>query len=318
MITTMKRGNSLSELYLDWLQAAKENLEVAKLLHEYENYRFAVFHLQQAGEITSKAILMRVNLLVISEENELVKDIRKDLKLPALSSIKWGHAWHFKLLDVMDGFVDKSDKLTEYILQNNIQENSVTPYLADFRDNVPDYKEKIKTARTTKSDSNPSIDELNTTIEFCHKRLNVTFKVARNLEDKLANFKMPDKKRLIRKTENALEIKVDERTSQAIDKVLALDIVDYAQQTTIFSQTLIILAIVNSYLLPHESQTRYPLGQIGFPYNSDMPLVQRIRDFRDIIRRGIWVGLGQNGVYRYNTDVLTTIPHNRFNETLSF
>jgi hypothetical protein len=293
----------LSETYLDWLRAAEENLDVVKLLFEHKKYRFAIFNLQQAGEITSKAILMRVNLLVTSEENELVEEIRKDMHLPAMSPVDWGHDWHFKLLDIMDGFIDKFENLLEFILLNRIQEKSVTSDFLEFRDNAPDYKERIKTARTTKLDRNPSMDELNAAILFCHTLLNATSKAARNLENKLAKFKMPDKKRFIRLTEKALGVKVDERTSENVDKVLALDVVDYAQQMTFFSQTLIVLALVNSYLLPHESRSRYPFGQIGFVYNPAMPLARRIRDLMDLIRRSIWVGKDQHGVYRYNIDV---------------
>jgi HEPN domain-containing protein len=54
-------GNSLSENYMDWLKGAEEALQVVDILFEHEKYRFAIFNLQQAAEITSKAILMRVS-----------------------------------------------------------------------------------------------------------------------------------------------------------------------------------------------------------------------------------------------------------------
>ena len=294
---------ALSEHYLSWLSVAEENLEVVRLLFDNQKYRFAVFNLQQAGEITSKAILMRVCLLTTSEENELVRKIRKDLDLPAMSAIKWGHDWHFKLLDVMDGFIDKLDELSKFVLSNKIQEKEVTNSINEFRENKTEYKEKIKAARITRLDLNPSIDELNATILFCHQRLYAASRASRSLECKTANFKVPERRRFIRQTEKAIGAKVNEEASKALDKVLAIDVVDYAQVMTAFSQTLMVLAVVNSYLLPHESRSRYPFWQKSYIYNAAMPLVQRIPEFCSIVRYGILVGQNKHDVYRYNTDV---------------
>jgi len=288
----------LSETYIDWLNAAEENLDAAKILFQYGKYRLAIFNLQQAGEIISKAIMMRVNLLITSEENELVKEIRKNMNIPAKSAVGYGHNWQYKLLDVADGFIDNLGDLSGYLISSRIPERRITDDLSEFQNNIPDYKKRIKVARTIKADFNPKIEELNEAILFCHKRLDISFKVARKFKDKSIKNKMPDKKHFIKNTEKALEIRMDKDSLNIVDKVFSINIDEYAQRLTVFSQTLIILAIVNSYLLPHEQRSRYPQGQPSFPYNCQMPLVRRIDEFRGILNRCLMIGRGQQGLYR--------------------
>lgn len=294
----------MSEVYLDWLKGAEENLEVVNILFKNEKYRFAIFNLQQAAEITSKALLMRVSLLVTSEENQLVKEIREDLHIPAKSAIGYGHDWHHKLMDVMDEFIVKVDKLSEFIVSNNLVERKVISDILEFRDNVPDYKQRIKTAKGVKASLNPSIDELNEVILFCHGRLDLSSKAAQKVKSKMDQFKMPNKKRLVKQTEKAFATKLDSKTLNVVDKLFTLKVSDYTQRIVVFSQTLIILAIINSYLLPHEQKSRYPFGQVDFKYDPYMPLVRRTKDFSGIIRRCIWIGQGRQGPYRENSNLL--------------
>jgi HEPN domain-containing protein len=293
----------MSDNYLDWLHYAEENIDVVKLLFDNKKYRFAVFNLQQAGEITSKALLMKTSLLTTVEENEIVKDIRKNFDLPAMSAIDWGHDWHRKLVKVTDKFIDKLDELSEFILINRIQERKATANIIEFRASKPDYKEKIEKAKTTKLELNPSSNELNAVLFYCHQRLYIASKVARTLQPKLAKLEKPKKERLIKQTEKALGIEINQETSKAIDKVLAINTLEYAQNMTIFSQTLTILAIVNSYLLPHESRSRYPFGQTILEYSDNTPLVRQIPEFSRIIKLAMRIGENKHDVYRYNKDI---------------
>lgn len=254
----------MSENYLDWLKGAEETLGVVDLLFENEKYRFAIFNLQQAAEIASKAILMRVSLLSSVEENTLVKEIREDMHISAKSAISYGHDWHYKLLDVMDGFIGKVDKLSEIVLSNNLVEKRTIPDVLEFRDNVPEYKERIKVARKVKANLNPPIEELNEVILFCLERLELSYKAIKKVKTKMEKFRTPDKRRLIKKAAKIYATKLDNDGLTFIDNLLAINFSDYAQRIIVFSQTLVILAIVNAYLLPHESISRYPFGTNGY------------------------------------------------------
>jgi hypothetical protein len=74
---------------------------------------------------------------------------------------------------------------------------------------------------------------------------------------------------------------------KVVDKLFALNVNDYTQKMILFSQTLIILAILNAYLLPHESISRYPFGQTDIAYNPYTSIVRKTRDFR-------WKNLNRN------------------------
>lgn len=294
----------MTELYLDWLKGAEETLGVVDLLFKHEKYRFAIFHLQQAAEITSKAVLMRISLLKTVEENALAKEIREDMHLSAKSAKYYSHDWHYKLLDVMDGFIGKFDKLSEFIISNKLADKKTAPQILEFRDSVPDYKLRIKNAHKLQANVNPSIDELNEVILFCLGKLELTSKAVEKVKTKMDKFKMPDKKRLVREAEKAYGTKLDSDGRKVVDRLWVLNFSDYAQRMVVFSQTLIILAIVNSYLLPHESISRYPFGQTDITYNPYTPIVRKTKDFSVVTQLCIWRGQGKQGFYHKNDNLL--------------
>jgi hypothetical protein len=223
----------------------------------------------------------------------------------------YSHDWHFKLLDIMDGFICKIDNLSEFIISNNLADKKTTPKILEFRDDVPDYKERIKNAKKVKANLNPSVDELNEVILFCLERLELTSKVVEKTKSKMDKFKMPNKKNFIKQTEKAFSTKLDSDASKVVDKLFALKISDYTQRMILFSQTLILLAIVNSYLLPHESISRYPFGQMDITYNAYIPIVRKTKDFSVIIQLCIWRGQGRQGLYRENNNLLEFIDSGR-------
>jgi hypothetical protein len=292
----------LSEQYLDWLKGAEETLEVVNLLFKHGKYRFAIFHLQQAAEITSKAMLMRADLLLTSEENDFIKEMRENFHLPQMSAKDYSHDWHIRLIKIIDGFVDKMDALSKDVISANIFEQRITTEFVRFSGDVPDYKERITNARSFKLDLNPSIQELNDTILFCHSRIDLSFKAYRDFNPK--KFKMPNKKRFIKKVETGIGQKIDDPTLKLIDNLWTIELKDFRRRMIVFSQTLMILAIVNSYLLPHEQRSRYPFAESGLTYHSGMPLVLRIKDFCEIIRRCIWICQGKQG---FNSNYINTI-----------
>ena len=282
----------MPENYLDWLKGAEEELEVVDLLFKNGKYRFAIFNLQQAGEITSKALLMRTNLLLSFEDNELIKELRKDFSVPLMSAKDYRHDWHFKLLKIIDGFINNLDQRSEEIISSKIFEERITSNFSEFRSNVPDYKSRIKNARTLKLGDNPQVQELNDTILICHRLLDLSFKKARTFKSK---FKMPSKTKFRNKIENKFSAKLDEKALKIVDRLWAININDFFRQIIILSQTLVVLAVVNSYLLPHEQKSRYPFGE-EVHYDSSMPLVIRINDFKELIRSCIFVGEGSQGL----------------------
>lgn len=281
------------ENYLDWLKGAEENLEVVDILFKHQKYRFAIFNLQQAGEITSKALLMKANLLLSFEESALVRDLRKDFCIPTMSAKDYRHDWHFKLIKIIDGFINSLDRRSEEIISSKIFEERIISNFSEFRDNVPDYRARIEAAKALRLDVNPQIQELNDTILICHHLLNQAFKSSRTFKSK---FRMPSKTKLISKIESRLNVKLDESTLNVVDRLWAININDFSRRIIVLSQTLVVLAVVNSYLLPHEQKSRYPFGAVGVPYDSSMPLVTRINDFGDVVRSCIFVGQGRQGL----------------------
>ena len=283
----------MSEIYLDWLKGAEETLEVVDILFRHSKYRFCIFNLQQAAEITSKALLMRVDLLLTLEENDSIKELREDFHIPQMTAKDYSHDWHRKLINIMEGFIDNMDVFSKELISANLFEKRITSDFVQFQADLPDYKEKIKNAKEFKLDLNPPIQELNDVILFCHQRLDLSFKQYREYKNK--KFKMPNKRRFVNKIETDLETKIDENTMRLIDRLWAVEIKDIRRRMAVFSPTLIVLALVNSYLLPHEQRSRYPFANLGFNYGAEMPLVTRIKDFNSIIRRCIWICQGKQG-----------------------
>jgi len=272
------------EYYKDWFKFADDDLVAAKVLLGNKKYRQGVFQLQQSCEKISKGLLMRMGFLRISEEDEKVKEIRKSIGLPSSTPKGYTHAWHLRMLEVLDGFTDEFDAIANVLLEIKLSERKTVQAISDFKGNVPDYKERIKVAKRLKANPNPSLQEFDAMLEDCNRLLDGSAKAEQQVLRAARKIRLPKKKLLLRKLEKRLGVKIDEDEMKKIDKLYRNPVV-YAENIMVFSITLIVLAVLNTYLLPHEQLSRYPDTQIDFVYDESLAIIMRSNEVANLLRR---------------------------------
>lgn len=82
---------------------------------------------------------------------------------------------------------------------------------------------------------------------------------------------------LIANIENSFGIK--------IDKIYEMKPEDVLKSRIILSGTLIVLAVLNLYLVPHQEKSRYPEGIMKFGYGKELPLMEKFNDIVLLLKR---------------------------------
>lgn len=157
-----------------WFNIATEDLEVAQILFESKKYRYAVFHLQQAGEKTSKGLLMKIGFIPEDKEPERMREARKVFGVYTTKPKDYGHEWHMKMLSVLDNMMDSLDFLAKFMSSIEIPDKKFEFDILEFRKKIPDFKKMLSTARKVKLNPNPSIVELDDVIRICNQLLDTT------------------------------------------------------------------------------------------------------------------------------------------------
>ncbi|MBS7632545.1 hypothetical protein KEJ15_02835 [Candidatus Bathyarchaeota archaeon] len=95
---------------------------------------------------------------------------------------------------------------------------------------------------------------------------------------------MPSKKLILRRIEKGLKVKIDRKTLKRINKIYEKNPVEYIRNIVIFSETLIVLAILDLYLLPHKWISRYP-NTIVFAYDENLSIIKKFNELGSLLRR---------------------------------
>lgn len=271
--------------YNEWFKTAEDDLNVAQILFQNKKYPHAIFNLQQACEKISKGLLMRIGFLPAYEEPREIKEVRKVVGVPPSTPREYGHAWHRKMLDVLETFICSFDNIAKSMEGIRLSEQNVMQNISQFRKSVPDFKERIMRARKVKTNPNPSLQEIDGVIKYCNELLDSSLKAEAEARASVQKIKLPDKKVILRKIEKRLKIKVDKETLKKIDRIYGKNPVEYVTNLVIFSETLIILAILNVYLVPHEYISRYPDAKMDFAYDENLSIVVRFNELTSLLRR---------------------------------
>ena len=269
-----------------WFQSAARDLDAAHILFQNKNYPQTVFFLQQADEKASKGLLMRSGFLPTCEETEEIKETRRIVGVPSSTPKDYGHAWHKKMLHVLRDFIDTLDNMTRDMVETRFPEPRMIRDISKFRENIPDWKRRISRAGETKINPNPSLQELDDAIRYCNELLDSSLSIENRVRTAAQNIRLPNKKLVLKKLGKRLKVKnLDKESLETIDKIYSKNPVEYTKNLVIPLMTLIVLAILNTYLLPHEWTSRYPDADAGFAYDENLSIVKRFNGLMDLLKR---------------------------------
>jgi predicted GIY-YIG superfamily endonuclease len=278
---------SMPEAFTEWFLEAEEDIDAAEALFHRKNYGLALFHTQQADEKISKGLLLRTGFLSVEEENELVKAAREASGLRALAPIKYGHEWHAKLVKVLEVFVGSFDNITSELVSKRIPDNpTIFSEVERIRQYLPDFRERINKAKNVKGNPAPSVEELTAVIAVSHERLDSLDEAEREMEKKFKKISRRKKEQFFKEIEKEFKAKVDGPTLEKIKQLMKMDMKEFFKKRLPYSQTLIVLAILNVYLLPHYQAGRYPNSQ-NIVYDGTLPIIQKFHDILSLLRRCI-------------------------------
>jgi HEPN domain-containing protein len=278
---------AMQKLSDQWLTKAKSDLDSAKVMYANKTFDWAIFILQQACEKASKAYLMRMNFLPGDELNELKKESAKAVGIPRLTPAMYGHKWHKKLMDVLEEYLNYFTG--EIALINESFPNSkVNSFTEGFVKTTPDYRDKIAKAKKIEENIKPTLKELDSVILSCNNTLAEATK-AKEKTTKLIEQNMPSKESIMELAQSVaktLKKEMNKEVVESIDKICGSETIDMMVETVVDAHKLIVLAILNAYLVPHEQNSRYP-NKLNIKYCSNLPLVQKFNDFSCLIDKCI-------------------------------
>lgn len=266
----------------EWLEIASEELDSSRILFENKKYPQSIFFLQQSSEKISKEALRILGILSMGEtDSEKVQRCMNTFGITKYTAIDYGHAWHKKMLTVMENFVNQLEVLTEVITNMKFDDKNITSSTNDFKKSIPRFRDAIKTLNGLEAKSNPSLKELKDVIGISNHILDSSFEIDSKLLKTQKQTKLPDKETLKKMIEKKLDVKLNEESIEIIDKIYAVPPTKYFDKKTILSSVIMVLAVLNTYLLPHESSSRYPSSKVV--YDDKLALVLVFDDMTNLI-----------------------------------
>lgn len=281
--------------YNKWYKISRDELGAAQILYEKSKYRQAVFNLQQAYEKASKGLLMRMGFLPAYEEPVEIREARRIVGVPPSSPKDYGHEWHRKMIEVLEDFIESFDKVAKGIIELKLVGRKEIENISEFRKMiVPDFRRRIQRAKKVKINPNPSLQELDEVIRYYNKHLDSALKAEHRVRAVAHRIRLPDKRSVLKTIEKRLRVKIDKDTLMKIDRIYERDPVDLVTHNVTFSETLIVLAVLNTYLLPHEWISRYPDTKTDVVYDENFSIIRRFKQLSDLLERCLELASGSD------------------------
>jgi hypothetical protein len=274
----------MEEFSKKWIEGATEDLDVAELLFVNKKYRQAMFYLQQTCEKTAKGFLMIIGFLPDSDESEELKEAREFIGVKSAVPRDYGHKLIGTMLDALDSMVTSTTPIFEMMLKLPDKE-MVSKVQGSW--NVADFRSKINKAREIKFNPNPTIEDIDATLNACNRILGISIDTEGKVMEDAKNVKIPSKDVIIETIEKETGLKLDDKAKDMLDKIYQKPPEEYLSKKTIHSFTLTTLMVLNTYMLPHEWLARYPDSTEGIEYNENLPLIKRFDGLSALLRRCI-------------------------------
>jgi hypothetical protein len=239
---------------LEWIKKAEEELSVAKILFKKKEYPQALYYFQQVDEKLAKCAAISSGFLRKEERDQADYALEKGFGLSS-NPIDWGHKWHI-------GFLKDAETFFNLIGDKNFEEKTK-------------YKEKIELAKKSKLNPAPSLEELDATLGICNLILEYPQVFTIGLI-------LPDKNLVIEKLQQRIEVNQDKK-----DKFLTDDEESHKEPALYFAVIMIVLAIINCFLSPYESTSRYPT-KIKIEYGK-LSIIQRFNEIDKLFKKCLYL-----------------------------
>jgi hypothetical protein len=269
----------------EWFKTAIQDLEAAQILFLNKKYQQAIFYLQQANEKVSKGLLIRIGFLPEYKESEYEKELKKVIGIYPSTPRIYGHAWHTNLLKVLEVLLNAVDSLTSSIMKIKFTDRKTVSNIQQFRKSIPSWRAKLNRARKVKPNPNPSLQEIEAVVKACNQMLNSSIAAQHRVIEKVGKIKLPDKNAVIASVEKHFGMKLDQETFEKLNEVVSRKPAEIVKNVVTLPETLIVLALLNTYLLPHEYISRYPEPKMDFVYNEEFSLVKMFNEISNLIRK---------------------------------
>jgi len=275
----------MEETPKEWFKTAAEDLEAARILYQGQKYQQAIFYLQQANEKVSKGLLIRIGFLPEYQETTKVRELRRAVGVYPSTPRIYGHAWHRNLFRVLEGFIGSTDSLTRSMVRMKLGDKRIVRSIREFRKSIPDLESRLNTAKKVKTNPNPSLREIDGVVRTCNQLLDSSAEAEQKAAEAMKKIKFPDRNLLVASIEKYFGTKLDQETLEKVNKIYGMNPSELVKNVYALAVTLLVLAVLNTYLLPHEHISRYPDSNMDFAYDREFPLVKRFYEISDLIMK---------------------------------
>ena len=181
-------------------------------------------------------------------------------------------------MDFLESFFNKVSPLLDWMWQIKVGGEEGISKLAGFKEYI-DYKNRLDTARKAQNSPNPSIEEINDAIVACDKLLGASASAESAAIEQLRNVRLPDLSSVLEPILKNLDVKLDEKTLTSLKKFYDSSPKMLTLNSVSFSMTLVVLAIMNTYLVPHAADSRYSLT-----FSEEHSLVRKFVEIDTLLR----------------------------------